>query len=224
MTGIRKRIATAGLALIGLVFAAPGSVGAQDLATACRAIGGSSPGAWTRFMIRSPNGDIDMRFALVNGRGATWYEITAGTAQGKSIIQLQVPGFPFTPDQIEQVVMKTGAAPALRLPDAMVDQYKATAKAGPLTDIEAQCRTAQVVGEEQIDVGAGSFKTTHLKFPASGGEVWVSDQVPFGIVRGVAQGQGTMELTEHGTGATSSITESPMALPTSGGAKPSGRP
>ncbi|MGI9037986.1 MAG: hypothetical protein ACR2GQ_03890 [Gemmatimonadota bacterium] len=223
MNALTRPIAVA-VGLLGVAVAMPGSSAAQDLDAACRAIGGSSPGAWTQHTIKGPNGNIDMRFALVADRGATWYEIKAGTPQGESIVQMEVPGFPFTPDQIRRVVMKNGSGPALRLPDSMVDQYKSMAEAGPLTDIEAQCRTAEVVGEERIDVGAGSFMTTHLRFPGSGGEVWVSEEVPFGIVRGVAPGQGTMELTAHGTGATSAITETPFALPATGGANASGSP
>jgi hypothetical protein len=224
MTSFTGRIAAAGMLLAAAAAGVPASSAAQSLDVACRAIGGSSPGAWTQHTIKGPSGDIDMRFALVTDRGATWYEIKAGTPQGESIIQMEVPGFPFTPDQIQRVVMKNGAGPALRLPDSMVDQYKSMARAGPLTDIEAQCRTAELVGEERIEVGAGSFTTTHLRFPGSGGEVWVSEQVPFGIVRGIAQGQGTMELTAHGTGAISAITETPVALPAAGGANPSDRP
>lgn len=223
MTALTRPTLVAAL-LAGAAVAFPAASTAQDLDAACRAIGGSSPGAWTQHTIKGPGGDIDMRFALVTGRGATWYEIKAGTPQGESIIQMEVPGFPFTPDQIRRVVMKNGTGPALRLPDSMVDQYKSMARSGPLTDIEAQCRTADVVGEERIDVAAGSFTTTHLRFPASGGEVWVSAEVPFGIVRGIAQGQGTMELTAHGTGATSAITESPIGLPAAGGADSAGPP
>lgn len=222
MNAFRPVVLTGLLAVAAV--ATPRLSPAQDLDAACRAIGGSSQGAWTQHTITGPNGNIDMRFALVADRGATWYEIKAGTPQGESIVQMEVPGFPFTPDQIRRVVMKNGSGPALRLPDAMVDQYKSMAQAGPLTDIEAQCRTAEVVGEERIEVGAGSFMTTHLKFPESGGEVWVSAEVPFGIVRGVARGQGTMELTAHGTGAASAITETPVALPASGGANASGSP
>lgn len=188
------------------------SLGAQSLEDACSAIAGSSPGAWTEHVVDSPNGTFDIRFALVENRGSTWYELRSRTAAGTSILQLRVPGFPFRPGEIEEAVTKTGASPAIRLPDALVEQYKTTANTGPMADIEAQCRTAEVVGREDVTVPAGTFTTTHLRFPASGGDVWVSDAVPFGIVRGDVPGQGTTELAAHGRDAVSSITETPMSF------------
>lgn len=206
-------------ALAVLVAAAnPVAAQAQELEAACEAVAASAAGAWTEHTVESPNGRFDMRFALVRDRGATWYEITSQTSVGPSILQLRVPGFPFTPAEIEEVVLKSGNTPAIRLPDSMVREYASSEQAGPLADIRAACRNAEVVGRETVSVAAGTFETTRLRFPATGGEVWVSDEVPFGIVRGDVPGQGTTELSAHGDGAVSSIRETPMALPGAGGA------
>jgi hypothetical protein len=205
----------AGLALL---FATAPLAG-QDLDAACEAIAGASVGAWTEHRVASPSGELNVRFALVSGRGATWYEVRSQTHAGVSILQLRVPGFPFTPAEIEEVVMKTGTAPAMRVPDALVDEYRASAQAQPLADIRAECRKAEVLGREEVSVAAGTFQATHLRFPSSGGEAWVSDQVPFGIVRGDIPGQGTTELAAHGTGAVSAITETPLSFGAPGGAR-----
>lgn len=191
----------------------PASLGAQDLDVACAALSTGAVGAWVEQRAEGSGGTIDMRFALVSSRGSTWYEITAATAQGSSIIQLEVPAFPFRPDQIESAVTKTGATPAVVIPDAVLQQYQTTAMSSPLSDLEAQCRTADVVGSENISVTAGSFQTTHLRFAETASEVWVSPEVPFGIVRGIISGQGTLELLSFGSGATGSITEAPLTLP-----------
>lgn len=191
---------------------------AQDLDAACEAIAGSSIGAWTEHAISSPNGPLDIRFSLIRIRGATWYEVKSQTPAGASILQLRVPGFPFTPSQIEEAVTKTGTSPAVRVPDGVVRQFVSSAQSGPLTDLRKQCRTAEIVGREEVSVPAGTFQTTHLRFPDTGGEVWVSAAVPFGIVRGDMPGQGTTELKAHGTDATSSITETPLSLSGNGGA------
>lgn len=200
------------------LFSIASDVGAQDLDAACAAIAGSSVGAWTEHAIDSPNGAFDVTFALVESRGATWYEIRSQTSMGRSILQLKVPGFPFKPGEIEEVVTKTGASPAVRLPDTMVRQYASAEQSGPLGDIRAHCRTARVVGMEEISVPAGTFVTTHLRFPTTGGDVWVSNAVPFGIVRGRLPNQGTLELRAHGTDATASITEAPISIGGTGGA------
>jgi len=202
----------AGLAALLAVAAWAVPAPAQDLDAACEAIAGSSVGAWTEHTIASPNGPLDMRFSLVESRGSTWYEIRSQTPSGASILQLRVPGFPFTPAQIEEAVTKTGASPAVRVPDSVVKQFVASAQSGPLADLRKKCRTAEVIGREEISVPAGTFQTTHLRFPDTGGEVWVSGDVPFGIVRGDVPGQGTTELKAHGNGARSSITEAPLSL------------
>lgn len=191
---------------------------AQDLEAACDAIAGSSIGAWSEHTISSPNGPLDIRFSLIHSRGATWYEVKSQTPAGASILQLRVPGFPFTPSQIEEAVTKTGPSPAMRVPDSVVKQFVSSAQAGPLSDLRKQCRMAEVVGREEVSVPAGTFQTTHLRFPDTGGEVWVSAAVPFGIVRGDVPGQGTTVLKAHGTDATSSITETPLSLSGTGGA------
>lgn len=191
----------------------PSQIAGQDLEAACTALGNSPVGAWARQQIEATSGSLDMKFSLVASRGSTWYEIAAVTPQGTSIIQLEVPGFPFRPDQIESAVMKTGATPAVIIPDAILRQYQTTAQASPMADIESQCRLAEVIGSEVITVAAGSFETTHLRFPGNGSNVWVSADVPFGIVRGEIDGQGTLELVSFGSGATGSIMEAPLALP-----------
>lgn len=205
----------AAVALLGGATAA----GAQDLEAACEAVAGSTVGDWTEHSVTSPNGRVDMRFALVRDRGATWYEITSQTAVGPSILQLRVPGFPFKPAEIREVVVKSGTTPAVRLPDALVRQYVSAEQAGPLSDIRAACRDAEVIGSEEVSVAAGTFQTTRIRFSATGGEVWISDDVPFGIVRGDVPGQGTTELKAHGTGAVSSIREAPVSVPGTGGAR-----
>ncbi|MFW6089959.1 MAG: hypothetical protein ACODAB_09410 [Gemmatimonadota bacterium] len=213
---------TIGLTAALLLGLAPPAAG-QDLDAACEAIAGSSIGAWTEHAIESPNGAFDVTFALVESRGATWYEVRSQTSAGRSILQLRVPGFPFTPDEIEEVVTKTGASPAVRLPDSMVRQYASAEQGGPLGDIRAHCREAQVVGMEEVTVPAGTFVATHLRFPASGGDVWVSDAVPFGIVKGRLPGQGDVELRAHGTDATASITETPISMGEGGASTDAGQ-
>ncbi|MGD8497195.1 MAG: hypothetical protein PVF05_13560 [Gemmatimonadales bacterium] len=208
-SSFRLPLAALAVAVLAAPLAMP--LQAQDLDAACAAIEGSKLGDWTEQTVDSPNGPMDMRFSLVRSRGGTWYEVRAQTSAGASILQMKVPGFPFTPAQIEEVVTKTGSSPAVRLPDAMVRQYTQTAQTGPLGDIRKQCLSAEVLGSENVSVPAGTFRTTHLRFPA-GSDVWVSDAVPFGIVRGEIPGQGSMELKAHGTGAESSITGTPMDL------------
>ena len=61
---------------------------------------------------------------------------------------------------------------------------------------------------------AGAFSTRHWQDPESGHHVWVSKQVPFGMVQSEGKdGKNRMVLAAHGTGATTAITEEPQAMP-----------
>lgn len=210
MRVFRRFWTVAGVAALVLL---PTQLVGQDLEAACVALGNGPVGSWTEQRVTSDSGIIDYRFALITSRGATWYEIAATNSQGTSILQLEVPGFPFRPEQIQSVVTKTGATPAVYIPDAMLRQYKNTAQSGPFSDLESLCRTAEIIGSEEVTVAAGSFETTHLRFPSNGSDLWVSAEVPYGIVRGDIEGLGSLELMSSGTGATGSITETPFALP-----------
>lgn len=207
---IRRFLTVASAAALVLL---PTRAVGQDLEAACVALGDGPVGSWTEQRVSTESGIIDYRFALVASRGATWYEIAATNSQGTSILQLEVPGFPFQPDQIKSVVTKTGATPAVFIPDALLRQYQSTAQSGPFADLETLCRTADVIGSEDVTVAAGSFQTTHLRFPSNGSDLWVSADVPYGIVKGEIQGLGSLELMSSGEGATSSITEAPVSLP-----------
>jgi hypothetical protein len=44
-------------------------------------------------------------------------------------------------------------------------------------------------------------------------EIWVQPDLQFAMVKGILKDGGMMELTGQGTGAKSSITETPVAMP-----------
>ena len=57
------------------------------------------------------------------------------------------------------------------------------------------------------------FRALHLKHPHSGQEFWVQPDLEFAMVRATMEDGGVMELTGQGTGAKSSITETPTEIP-----------
>jgi len=186
---------------------------AQELAQVCAAAGKVTVGQWASY---SGNGGqmngTTLRLAVVGSErhGDTtfyWFEIdhTSGKDAARSeIVEMLVPGFGVEASEIRGLIVKLGAAPALR-----VDQMKPT---NPVLEFARRCAGAQALGWETVAAPVGSVRALHAK-DAQGWEAWVSQDVPFGFVKLRAQDGGDLVLTGRGTDAKSSITETPQQLP-----------
>lgn len=209
-------------AAIGLL-AAP--AGAQDIEKVCSAIGGVEHGAWAEFKMEGPQAAqvSGIRFALVD-RGnpqELWFELKAATAQGEQVVQLQVPHFPFKGDDVTQGIVKAMQMPAMRMPEQMLGMMRQQMQSNPMLDVAEQCRSSELLGEENVTTPAGDMKAWHLKV-ADGNDAWVTGDVPFGIVKGTSgeSGGDTMLLVGYGNDAMSSISEEPQDMPAMPGMAP----
>lgn len=207
------------LLLAGAMLAVAAPLAAQDAAKLCMAIGHMQNGQWAEFETdaKGPNGERieGFRFAVVGdedvgGTSHLWYEFSARTEQGPLIVQFLVPGFPFEPTDIRSMVMKAGDDPAVKLPKQMLAMASGQMGTNPMVKMADECQGAELVGEEDITVPAGTFHTTHIRDAGGGGEAWISEDIPFGLVKVRETGGMTMALVGHGTDATSSITETPQ--------------
>ncbi|HTR22148.1 MAG TPA: hypothetical protein VMH88_14955 [Gemmatimonadales bacterium] len=141
--------------------------------------------------------------------------------EGPQIYQMLISGL-FSQISVHAIVVKQGQKPAQRAPDAFVAMMAPHAAQGATSALEKACRDAKVVGVETVQVPGGSFRATHFK-GTDGGEGWVTRDLPFAMVKFVSRGGEVTELTGRGTGAKSSITETPqpMTIPGMAPAKPS---
>lgn len=190
-----------------------GPAGAQVNEEACRAVGNLEVGHWASYeFVGVPGEDVSsVRFAVVESEGEDfWYEFTASTSEGPVIVQLLVSEFPFQPADIKQVVMKAGEQPAMKLPSQMLSMMQQQMGSNPVLDFAKQCAAAASLGRESVEVPAGTFDAWHLENADEQGNVWISSDVPFGIVKGTWRDGGEMVLKAFGTDAESSITETPM--------------
>jgi hypothetical protein len=73
-----------------------------------------------------------------------------------------------------------------------------------------------MVGKEDITVPAGRFGTLHFRSAEHGIDTWVSPDLPFSLVKSTGKDH-RIELTDHGTGAKSSLTETPSEVGGMGG-------
>lgn len=214
-----RRVTLAAAAL--LLFAVP-DLAAQDQATACAAVTASEVGYWAEFDVQgSPAEEVSsLRFALIERAGETnpnWYEFHAQTSQGPVTVQMDVPSWPFEATDVKGIILKAPGQPAMRMPEEMIAMMQAQMGDNPMVDIAARCEGAEGLGSESVEVPAGSFETFHIRDAEEQADIWISPDVPFGVVKVSSPDGGTMSLTGYGTDATSGITEEPQAMPGMGG-------
>lgn len=205
------------LALVGVVIGATGLRG-QDRDAICDAVGNAEAGDWSEYAFTDPESGQDgtLRFAVVNRDGSdSWYEMQATTPEGNLVVQMAVPGFPFTPDQVTEVIFKAPGQPAMRMPTQMLGMMQQQMAGNPMFDFAENCAGAEDLGTETVEVPAGTFDTFHIRNPGDMGEAWISLDVPFGMIK--ASGDGTVTLMGYGDDAVSAITEEPQAMPGMGG-------
>jgi hypothetical protein len=151
-----------------------------------------------------------MRLALVGTetRGTTTYirmEMGMTSQDGPMVMQMLVPGYPYEMSGIAEMVMQRGHEPAMRMPQQMLSMM---ASRMPKDMLSEACRDSHMarVGEESITVPAGTFRTIHFHDADKNSDVWISTEVPFGLVQTKGTQGGDIVLTGRGTDAKSSIT------------------
>lgn len=201
------RIALAGAAILSLSSLAPAA--AQDCAVGIKP---PAAGAWAEYT----SADGTMRLALLGteargGRNLIRVEMSMTSREGPMIMQMLVPGYPYEMNNIEDMVLKAGDRPAMRMNAQMLQMMSSRM---PKDQVAEFCRNAQMnrVGEESVTVPAGTFQTIHFRDNSSGNDVWVSESIPFGLIKSKLARGGEIVLTGSGTGATSRITETPQEM------------
>lgn len=211
------------LAGFAMLVAAPSAVLAQDMAALCADVEQAEAGDWAEYETTTPQGTATMRMALLAEGAADdpgeWFEISADVNGQNSIVQVLAGDWPYTPDDVQAVVVKMGAQPAMRVSDQMLGQMRSQ-MATPMGQLAMVCPESEMVTSESVETPAGTFDAYRIRPPAptpeAEADVWLSTEVPFGIVRSEGGG-GSMVLTAHGSDATSTITETPGDMPEMGG-------
>jgi hypothetical protein len=164
------------------------------------------------------------RYAVVGaetreGTDYKWVEFkTHDEKRNKDMIyQMLVPGGgPLEMEGIQEVVIKVGTDPATKMSGMMMKMIRGQlAKNSIFKDI---CTDAALVGKEKVSVPAGSFRANHYHSAKYETDSWVDAKVPFSMVKSVGK-KHNIALMETGTGAESSITETPKEMPGMGPSK-----
>ena len=212
-----RRVANT-IAALGFVALAPAGLFAQDMASICSNLTDVEVGEWATYEIDSEGQQGTMRFALIPegaaGGDGQWFELSGNMGGQDMVLQLLVPGWPDGPNDVQGLVMKTAGQPAMRIPDMMMSMIQGQMDI-PMLDMLETCAGSELLGTESVEVPAGTFDAHHIR-PADEhsdqGDVWVSGDVPFGLVKGEGP-DGSMVLIDSGNGATSTITETPQDMP-----------
>jgi hypothetical protein len=178
-------------------------------------------GTWATY--RWTGGQSDgstLRLAIVGteARGDTtfsWYEATIDDPQrpaSRLIVQLLVQGAHLG-GNIRSVVMKTGSQPAMRMPPDVARMMNTVPGTNLAGEIARECADMQVVGWEQLAGPQGAVRTLHLRHVQTGMDVWIEPDLSFGLVKAVMRDGTTLLLTGQGSGAKSSIAETPRDMP-----------
>jgi|ERR1041384_437407 hypothetical protein len=198
------------------------ALGAQDLNQFCRPNSRLTVGQYSTYHYTGGSMDgATMRMAIVGSEKQgdstfQWFEIKTDDPQhptrSPSIIQILGAGFMTQDFSVHGFITKSGTHPAMRAPDMMIQMMAGPVKSGVGNIIAEKCRRGAVtaVGTETIRVPGGSFRAVH--FQDDDGDIWLSRDLVFPLVKLVSKKGETMELTGHGGDAKSSITETPQSM------------
>jgi len=214
------------IAVVGVcaVHATPAAAQVSDKDKICSQIENRTftVGTWASYKwTGGPSGGSTMRMAVVGkepheGKPYYWYEVAIEDPRrpdAKMIMQMLVPSL--GGGSVRSVVMKSGDQPAMRMPPQMIQMINSAPGMNMAAEMTRACHEMEVVGWEQVTVPAGQFRALHLKHPRQTmvSEVWLQPDQQFAMIKGTLKDGGVMELAAQGTGATSSITETPVEMP-----------
>ena len=204
---------------------------AKDKDRVCAQVQNRTPpvGSWASYnWTGGRSNGTTMRMAVVGtepqeGTTYYWYEVSLTDPKrprDKMILQMLVAGL--GTGNVRSIVMKTGQQPAMKMPPQMIQMVNSSPGMNMAADLARQCQAMEVVGWESVTTPVGEIRSLHLRNSASGmvSEVWVQPDLQFAMVKATLKDGGVMELAGQGTGAKSSITETPLDMP----GLPSGRP
>jgi hypothetical protein len=176
-------------------------------------------GAWAEYQgTYNKKTPASSRYAVVgtenrNGRDYKWIEFKMHDPKKNQdmVYQMLVPGGgPLEMDGIEEVVMKMGDRPAMKMTGMMLGMMRT--QLGKNMAFKDACTEVTMVGPEKVTVPAGSFNAKHFHSTKYETDMWVSPQVPFSMLKSVGESH-ELVLVATGDGAKSAITETPQEMP-----------
>jgi len=220
MKNISKEMSSSVLLLalsLGLAFHAKLAT-ASDIDGLCSGAVALSNGQWASYAADAAfmRNKVEYRYAIVGMEaGNYWleYEAAVPTGQGSIVMKILIPKWPHAKDEVTRAMMQLpivqgmDAIPPMEMPPSSIQ------KDDPGDPIRMACAEAENGVNESVTVPAGTFSARRIPVRQMHKDVWLSSEVPFGIVKTAdEEGYGT-ELTAYGNDAKPAITAAPHKVP-----------
>lgn len=191
---------------------------ASDIEQLCSGAVELTEGQWANYAVDAPfmKDKLNNRYAIVGTEGDHfWMEYEAGMPMdnGAMVMKVLIPGWPYGDDAIKRAMMQLPTPEGAEPMPPMEMPASSIQKDDLAEPIRMACEEIQNGIEDTVTVPAGTFSTLRISLRQIGKDVWVSDDVPFGIVKlADAQDKGTV-LTAYGDDAQPAITAEPQVIP-----------
>ena len=185
------------------------------------AVRAPATGGWGEYVVLAPRQEepTTVRYAIVGseergGRHLVSFEtrVRSGSQGAGMVTQVLVPGYPYEPSAVQDVVVQRGREASVRWGPALLARARASRRSALNRLIVDGCAGAALVGNEEVTVPAGTFTTRHYRNAEAGSDIWVSEEVPFGLVKVTGAEGASLELLGHGRDARSSVTGEPRIV------------
>jgi len=174
-------------------------------------------GRWAEYQaLYNQKDPYTIRYAVVGrerreGKDLKWLELRMKSEKkdGNIVYQMLVPGSAAELGNVQEIVMKSGDKPAMKMDGMMLSMIRGQMeKQSFLSDV---CKDVTLVGPESVTVPAGRFQTRHFRSDKYSSDSWLTSNIPFAMVKSVGKNY-EMALVSYGAGAKSSITEVPQSM------------
>ena len=174
-------------------------------------------GRWAEYQaLYNQKDPYTIRYAVVGGekregKDLKWLELRmiGEKKDGNVVYQMLVPGAAAELGNVQEIVMKAGDKPAMKMDGMMLKMIRGQMdKQSFLKDV---CKDVTLVGPESVTVPAGKFQTRHFRSDKYTSDSWLARDIPFAMVKSVGKNY-EMALLKYGDGAKSSITEVPQSM------------
>lgn len=191
---------------------------ASGLAELCNGSMSLSEGQWASFAVDAPfmAERLDSRYAIVGKEGSDYwmeFEVAMPMGNGKTIMKVLISDWPYAEGGIKRAMMQLPTTPGMEPIAPMEMPLSSVKNEDPAIPIRMACSEAEKGVEESVTVGAGTFSATRIRLRRLGKDIWLSSDVPFGIVKLADSDDKGMELMAFGTDAETAITAEPQQIP-----------
>jgi hypothetical protein len=207
------------LSLVLALAPIPHALAAQGLCGG--AVRAPATGGWAEYVVLAPRGQAPstVRYAIIGGESRAGRSLVrfetrvrrAGKGRGM-VTQVLVPGYPYEQSALQEVIVQRDRERSVRWGPALLARARASSRSALSSLIVAGCTGATVIGKEQVTVPAGSFEADHYRNAEAGSDIWVSAEVPFGLVKVTGPEGAGLELLDHGRDARSSVAGEPRPI------------